>query len=57
MGQIIRVDFAGTRRVIDDGGYESAIARLEREACKQPPSTARQLRRLAKAYRERADQI
>lgn len=53
LGDVIFVQF-GDGPKISRGQYEAAIERLERVARDEPPETARPLRRLAKAYRKRA---
>ena len=54
MGTVIFVQF-GDRPKITGIEYEAAAVRLEREAVRQPDVTARQLRRLAQSFRQRAE--
>lgn len=53
MGSVIWVDFPNRNRIVADE-YEAAAIRLQAEAKRQPQETARQLRALAGAFRERA---
>ena len=53
MGQIIVVDFEA-KRVIARTHYFDAAKRLDAEAGRQPQQTARTLRKLAAAYRQRS---